>query len=427
MIGSAAQYTASFTMGEYDTKLISMYGEDQLTVQKKRYGDFLQKCQHISDTTPITLFSGCGRTEIGGNHTDHNHGNVLAAGVHLDCICGAYIENSPQVTLHSPIFSTIKVDLNDLQPRQSENGTPESIIRGVAGEFARAGFSVCGFTGCLDSTIPMGSGLSSSAAFEVLIANIFNTFANHNKISKEQIALIAQTAENIYFGKPCGLMDQLSCAVGGLLHIDFDKPEKPVIHPVTANLEDSGHQIVIVNTGSDHSDLTPEYAAIPEEMLAAAHCLGKEYARDISLQQLQENTQLIREKCGDRSLLRLYHFITENQRAIQQAKALEHKDFETFFQLVRQSADSSYRFLQNCYSTITPARQPIATALALSEMNLGETGCSRVHGGGFEGTIQAFVPQASLGSYISFMESHFGSGSVVPLHIRPAGHDYFVL
>ncbi len=424
---TAADYKARFNEGGFDEKLILMYGERLLNTQKVRYDHFLKRCEEITGSNPIVLFSESGRTELGGNHTDHNHGNVLAAGVHLDMICGAYPADNMEVRINSTDFPDILVRLDELEPREKEAGTPAAIIRGMAGELSRAGYTLCGFTGYMESIVPVGSGLSSSAAFEVLIGSMFNRFANEMGISRIELAKLAQRAENNYFGKPCGLMDQLACALGGLLNIDFSSPENPVITPIDCDFERSGYLPVIVHTGSDHSDLTYEYAVIPEEMIKAAKCLGAEFGRDVTLEQLLAGANTIREQCGDRALLRLYHLIGENRRAVEQAEALKTGDYATFFQLVRLSGDSSSRFLQNCYSTATPLKQPISVALALSEIHLGSDGYVRVHGGGFEGTIQAFVRENMLDSYTAFMESYFGKGSVIPIHIRPSGHHYFAL
>lgn len=275
--------------------------------------------------------------------------------------------------------------------------------------------------------MPIGSGLSSSAAFEVLIANVIKQLTFNETLTRLEIAAIAKTAENDYFGKPCGFMDQIACAFSDILHIDFARPDQPVIEAIELEFEQYGYQLAIVNTGGDHADLTDEYAAIPKEMFAAAKAIGKECGREIELEQFIAKAKTIREQSGDRALLRLYHFLLENERAIQQAQALKHKNIELFIQLVNDSGNSSFKYLQNCVSTKHNASQPIPVALLMTEHFLQGKGACRIHGGGFAGTIQVLIPIDRFQAYTQYMEQVFGTGSVIALHIRQSGFELFEL
>lgn len=429
MTSTLNAYRNYFFAGNWDTRLADMYGTREVDMQRDRYLKLINMASttEIDKDMPVNLFSACGRAELGGNHTDHNLGNVLAAGVQLDIIAAVQPTSDMVVTIHSESFAPIRVDLSDLEIHPEEAGTPDAIIRGVACGLKKRGYQVAGFLGSVTSTIPVGSGLSSSAAFEVLISCIFNTLSNNGKISTLETALVAKEAENLHFGKPCGFMDQIACAFNGILHIDFNDPDQPVIIPVKLNFEDHGYQLAIINSGGDHANLTDEYAAIPAEMFEASRSLGKDFGRDITLDELMAGAKKIRIEAGDRAFLRLYHFINENKRAIEQAEVLQQGDLSAFLHLARASADSSYRFLQNCASIKDHHSQPIPVALAMSEHFLKGDGMSRVHGGGFAGTIQALVPLSQFNEYKQYMEIVFGADSVIPLHIRQPGFSSFQL
>ncbi len=410
--------------GGLDARLAEMYGSQLVLSQKKRYQNLLDSAKEPFKGNDVILVSASGRSELGGNHTDHNHGNVLAAGVHLDHLAVARKNQQLQAKVISRGFPEILVNLADLDPNPQEHGTPEAIIRGVAAGLVKQDNPICGFTAHVDSIVPVGSGLSSSAAFEVLICLILKKLTGNTTLTTFDIAKIAKDAENVHFGKPCGFMDQIACAYNGILHIDFDDPMKPDIHPIDFNFEQHGYQLVIVQTGGDHVNLTEEYAAIPRDMKAAAKCVGKEVAREVSIDQLWNNATRIREEAGDRAFLRLYHFITENERAMLQAEALRQNNIVQFLQYVKTSGDSSFKYLQNCVDLQNQKHQPIPAALAMSDYFLRDQGACRVHGGGFGGTIQCLVPMTMFAEYKDFIENCFGKGSVIPLHVRQSGFEY---
>jgi galactokinase len=408
--------------GEVDRVLADLYGPDAVSVQRQRYAALLRRMDGEERTCDALLISVPGRTELGGNHTDHNRGVVLAAGVHLDCLALAVPVDEPMVRLRSEGFpGTIRVNLDDLNPRPGERGMPAALVRGVAHAFRQAGYAVGGFEACVASDVPMGGGLSSSAAFEVCIGRIFNELYNDGAVGDVDLARYGQAAENVHFGKPCGLMDQLACACQGIASIDFADPDDPLVRQVDFDPEQSGYRLCVVDTGGSHEDLTPDYAAIPEEMGRAARALGQEFARGLTLERVLGAVPQLRREAGDRGVLRLIHFIEESDRARREAEVLEKGDVPEFFRLVRESGDSSCRLLQNCFSPSHPLVQPIPLALALTERLLGDRGGWRIQGGGFAGTIQAFVPEAEFESYRKCMDEIFGPGAVLPLRVRRPG------
>ncbi|QGY41976.1 galactokinase [Pseudodesulfovibrio cashew] len=375
-------------------------------------------------TGPAVLVSAPGRTELGGNHTDHNHGVVLAAAVSFDCLAVARASEGNRIRVKSEGFGgTIEVDCADTAPRKTEEGTPEALIRGVVHGFAQAGHVVGGFDACVSGGVPMGVGLSSSAAFEVCMGQVLNQLFNEGRVTPLELARFGQQAENVHFGKPCGLMDQLACAAQGVLSIDFADPASPVTRQVDFDFGATDYQLAVVDTGGSHADLTPEYAAIPAEMGRAARVLGQETARGLTVAQVLDAAPTIRREAGDRALLRLLHFIEESDRAQAQAEALAQGDMTAFLRLVLASGDSSWRLLQNCVSTIRPEEQPIPLALTLTERFLGGNGAWRIQGGGFAGTIQAYVPRDRFPDYQAYMEAVFGLGAVLPLRVRRPGLD----
>lgn len=368
----------------------------------------------------LHFFSSPGRTELGGNHTDHNQGCVLAASVHLDMLAVARARADRIVTVTSEGYEPISVDLADSAFKVHEQGTPAAIVRGLAAWLERRSTPLRrGFDIAIDSEIPTGSGLSSSAAFELLIAAIFDDFGGLG-LSPVEWAIAGQFAENEYFGKPCGLMDQIACAVGGIVSIDFAEPAQPLISPITYDFASQNLALAIVDTGSNHEDLTREYAAIPNEMKEVAAIFGKQTMREVSKADLLARAAKIRAQCGDRAFLRAWHFVHETARPALMQNALKQNDLASYLSLVRESGRSSWMYLQNIHAG-NPRQQSLAIALALSEDMLGHEGAWRVHGGGFAGTIQVYVPEPEFPAFSERMEAVLGRGCVRRLNIRPFG------
>ena len=367
------------------------------------------------------VFSAPGRTEIGGNHTDHQHGCVLAAAVDLETVATVWVDDSSLIQIDSEGYPVIAVDLNELDVREDEKNTTASLIRGIASAFVQRGAKLSGFRAKVKSTVLPGSGLSSSAAFEVLIGTILNELFFDKKLSAIEIAQIGQYAENVYFGKPCGLMDQMASSVGGMVYIDFEDPEKPKVQKLEADLETFGYGLCIIDTGADHADLTDEYAAIPGELAQLCQFFGKKYLREIPKAEFVQKIPELRGKVTDRAILRAFHIYQENDRVRQQVEALRWDDIDAFLDLVKESGRSSWMYLQN----ITPAgavkHQEVAVALALCETYLKGQGAYRVHGGGFAGTVQAFVPLDMLDSFKASIEAVLGENSCHVLNIRQEG------
>lgn len=407
--------------GGFDSALVRVYGEKELDAQRQRYAEL---CSFYEDTLGegenIRFFSAPGRTEVCGNHTDHNHGQVLAAAINLDAVACASKNDSGIIRVFSKGYPGDTVDLNILVPQENEKDKSVALVRGVAARFVQLGYKIGGFDAVTVNNVLKGSGMSSSASFEVLVGTILNYLYNDGKISPVEIAQIAQYAENVFFGKPCGLMDQMACSVGSFVEIDFADPEKPVITPVEFDFASCGHSLCIVDTRADHADLTDEYAAIRREMEAVAGFFGKKCLRDTPEEDVLANLGAIRDKLGERPLLRALHFYEDNRRVEKEAKALKDGDFESFKALVIDSGNSSYMYNQNVFSVSSPA-QPVSLALAVSHRLLEGKGAWRVHGGGFAGTIQAFVPNAMLEKYKNTMEGIFGKGACYVLSIRPFG------
>lgn len=414
------QYIAS---GSFDSALSRLYSETELCEQRDRYVSLAETFASVyGERDNIRFFSAPGRTEVCGNHTDHNKGCVLAAGINLDAIACVSANDDNTVRLKSVEYPKEDVvDLSVLTPAEEEKEHSASLIRGVAARFVQLGYKIGGFDCVTTNKVIAGSGLSSSAAFEVLVGTIFNYMYNDGKISAVEIAKIAQYAENVFFGKPCGLMDQTACSVGGFVQIDFADTEKPVITPVSFDFGSCGHALVITDTRASHADLTDEYAAIRKEMEAVASCFGKSCLRETDEKEFFANMALVREKCGERACLRAIHFFNDNRRVEKEAAALKNGDFETFKKYVIESGNSSYMYNQNVFVKIKDAGQPVSLALALSDSVLNGKGAWRVHGGGFAGTIQAFVPNDLLDCYISTLESVFGAGACHVLSIRSVG------
>lgn len=398
-----------------------LYGPDDAGQQRERMISLLQRHHRRFGAERMLLVSAPGRTELGGNHTDHQHGRVLAAAVHLDCLAAVTPNGATRLHLSGEgDDSEIVIDGSDTRPKPEEEGTPMALVRGVIAGFRDRGLVVGGFDACLHATVKPGTGLSSSAAFSVLIGEICNLLFNGNRLGPVELALIAQSAENRYFGKPCGLMDQLACAAGHILHIDFNDPVQPATEVIESCPFAADYCLAVVDTGGSHSGLTKEYAAIPDEMSRAAMVLGQPFARGLAIDQVCAALPQLRQLTGDRAILRLLHFIRENERVKAMAKALKVGDARTYLQLVRDSGDSSWRLLQNCASRTSSEDQGVALALILTEIFLAD-GAWRVHGGGFAGTIQVYVQRERFAAYRQQMEGVFGKGSVIELQVGRPG------
>ena len=370
---------------------------------------------------PQRYFSAPGRTEIGGNHTDHQRGRVLAAAVNLEAVAAVRSNGTNVVRILSEGYPMCQVDLSDLIPKADEINTTMALIRGVAARFTQLGCKVEGFDAYITSTVLPGSGLSSSAAYEVLIGTIVNHMFFDGKVSQPEIAMIGQYAENVYFGKPCGLMDQMASAVGNMVTIDFFDKENPVIESVDFNFASCGHALCIIDSRASHADLTDEYAAITIELKNICSYFGKDVLTQIDEQDFITNMAKLRDLYGDRAVLRAYHFYKENARVPQQVAALRQGDFDKFLQLVKQSGYSSWIYLQNVIPAGYREHQDVALSLALCENYLNGRGAYRVHGGGFAGTVQAFVPMDMLETFRQGIDAVLGDGACHVLSIRPHG------
>ena len=369
----------------------------------------------------IEIYSAPGRTEIGGNHTDHQHGEVLAASINRDAIAIVRKTDNGTVRLKSDNYSTNTIDVSDLAVRQDETGTTPALIRGMLQALSSQGYKIGGFDAFVTSDVLVGAGISSSAAFETLIGTIVSGLYNDMKIDPVTIAKAGQYAENVYFGKPCGLMDQMACSVGNMVHIDFRFPDNPEVERIEFDFSKTGYCLCITNTRGSHSNLTDEYAAVPAEMKKVAELLGHEVLRPVSLDDILKNISMLREKAGDRAVLRAIHFVEESKRANQEAEALQHGDLWEFLKLVKESGNSSFKYLQNIYTNSDVTTQNVSIALAVSDSILTNEEASRVHGGGFAGTIQAFVKNDHAEKYREVMDSVFGEGSCDILKIRKYG------
>ena len=371
--------------------------------------------------TPKRYFSAPGRTEISGNHTDHQHGCVLAAAVNLETVAEVVMLDEPAIVIHSEGYPSVEINLNDLEVHPEEMNTTKALVRGVAAAFRQRGAELQGFLARVCSTVLPGSGLSSSAAFEVLMGTIMNELFYEKKLTPVEIAQIGQYAENVYFGKPCGLMDQTASSVGGMVFIDFADPKAPVVEKLDFDFESAGHALCIIDCGADHANLTGEYAAIPNELKALCVLFGKKVLRDIPEETFFAKLPEIRHQVSDRAILRAIHFYQENKHVQKQVEALKANDFDTFLHLVKESGRSSWMYLQN----ITPAgetqHQDMALALAMCDTLLKGKGAFRVHGGGFAGTVQAFVPFDMLDDFRAGIDRLLGEGACHVLTIRPQG------
>ena len=421
MLTPTKELQKNIQVGLLDDGFIALYGVEKIEEQKQRYLHLLTELERQQPEADALLINAPGRTELCGNHTDHNHGCVLAAAVDLDCVAAITPTDNAEVILVSSDFaSPIRVNFEDLDPRKEEYGTPEGLIRGMAAGITKQKGFCKGFHGILHATCQPGTGLSSSAAFSLLVGNAFNALYHGHTLSATQLAIIARKAENSFFGKPCGLMDQMASAIGQTIFADFYHPEKPKVEQIEHSLDGSGYKLALIDTGGSHTNLTPEYAAIPYEMLRASQVLGKPFARDVSPEMFFDNINSIRKEAGDRATLRLLHFIEENRRTETVAGFLRDANIAEYLQGVRDSGKSSAELLQNCATTTDSQHQGILLALALSGRICPEAIC-RVHGGGFAGTVQAYVPKKMFMEYQKTMEHVFGAHSVLPIRIGRPG------
>lgn len=420
------QAELSLHTGKADERLCEVYGcmagSPELPEYRNRLLHVLTGFRtEFGRVDEVELFSAPGRTELGGNHTDHQHGNVLAASVNLDIVSCAAPNDSMVVRIQSEGYPLDEIDLTDLTPHPEESNKTAALIRGVAAAAHKLGHEIKGFDAYMTSNVLSGSGLSSSAAYETMIGVIMNRFFCESKLTAVDIAKIGQYAENIYFGKPCGLMDQMASSVGGIVAIDFADQNEPKVRKITYDMHASEHSLCIVDTGGDHAELTGDYAAIPREMGEIAAAFGKTVLREVDEAEFLKAIPSLRRQCGDRAVLRAMHFFAENRRAVAEKEALEKGNFEKFRQLVIASGRSSAMYLQNVYTGVNPEKQEMSVALALAESILDGRGAARVHGGGFAGTIQAFVPNDMLTYFKTTMESVLGKDTCHVLTIRPAG------
>ena len=417
-----SQWAAYQNTEAFASRVAELYGagESVLNLQKARYGKLVERFEKRfgQEHGDLCFFSAPGRTEIGGNHTDHNHGRCLAGAVNLDTIACVEKTDDGVIVVDSEGFPPITVKTDNLEIREKDFGTTLALIRGTAGVMKEMGYQIGGFRATVSSSVLRGSGLSSSAAFEVLIAAILDGLYNGWVVDSKLRAVIAQKVENVYFGKPCGLLDQMAASVGGMVALDFETADTKV-EAIACDFAAKGYALCVVNTGGDHGDLTDDYAAIPAEMKAVAAQFGKSVLREVDPQEFEANIGKVRKAVGDRPVLRAMHFFDDNARVVEQVAAVRQGDLATFFDAVKRSGDSSWKLLQNVYARSN--QEQMAMGIELSRRFLKGDGAQRVHGGGFAGTIQAYVPLERLDAYVAMIEDAFGKGSCTPLMIRPEG------
>ena len=408
--------------GDFDERLLDIYvDENVLDYQKERYIKAIKKYEELYGEGEVEIYSAPGRSEVGGNHTDHQRGQVLACGLNLDVIAIVSKTNDDIIKIVSDDYNIKDINVNDLSKKDSEENTSESLIRGVAKRLKDEGYTVGGFKTFMTSDVLRGSGMSSSAAFEVAIGTIISGLYNNMEISPVFIAQASQYAENVYFGKPSGLMDQMASSVGSLVNIDFKDTKNPVIKKVDVDFAKFSHSLCIVDTKGSHADLTPEYAAVPIDMKKVAAYFGKEVLREVDEDKFYANISDIREKVGDRPVVRAMHFFFDHNTVTKEVNALEAGDFEEFKKHISASGNSSFKYLQNVYPASDVANQGLSVGLGVSERILDGKGAVRVHGGGFAGTIQAFVPNDMVSEYREEMDKLFGEGSCHVLKVRKYG------
>ena len=424
MMKSIPVWKQELSDGVHAARLASLYccAPAETASEAARYTAVLDGLEKtFGSHSEAGLYSAPGRTEIGGNHTDHQHGRVLAGSVNIDMIAAAAPNDKNQLRVQSEGYDLCVIDLNDLEARKEEENTTASLLRGECAAFTQRGAKLAGLDVYISSNVPKGSGVSSSAAFEVLIGVILNDCFMTEKVSPIAIAQIGQWAENVYFGKPCGLMDQMASSVGNIITIDFASPAKPVVEPVAVDFSKAGLALCILDSGADHADLTDEYAAIPAECRAVAAVCGGEVLRDVPFETFLAKLPECRRQCGDRAVLRAFHVYADNDRVAKQVAALHDGDFGTFLSLVNESGCSSWEYLQNVIPAGYKEHQEVGVTIAAAKHLLGDKGAVRVHGGGFAGTVQAFVPVEMLDEFKAGMEAILGEGRCHILSIRPEG------
>lgn len=416
----ASHLIEQLSSAKYDQTLLDLYlDESLLTYQKERYQNALQSFIDRYGDDEVIVLSTPGRSEICGNHTDHQHGEVIAAAINLDII--AVVKKADDIQVYSEDYTIAPIDLHDLTCREEEKGTSEALIRGIAYRFKEKGYHLGGLKAYMTSDVLRGSGLSSSAAFEVMMGTILNVLYNDGQIDPVTIAQIGQYSENVYFGKPCGLMDQCACAIGRLIHIDFQNPDNPFVEQLHCDFSAYGYSLCIVDVHADHADLTDEYAAIPREMKQVAAYFHKDYLREVDEKAFYAQMKQIRQQVSDRALLRAIHFFNEDQRVQTAVQALNTDDINSFLKQIEASGDSSYQYLQNVMTNSHVSHQAIPLTLACSKQVLQGHGVCRVHGGGFAGTTQAFVQNDFVETYRQTIDALLGAGSTHVLKIRNAG------
>lgn len=413
----------SLEQGSLDQRIKEIYVDEQrVPYNRERYIRAIDRFTELFPSEKeIEIYSAPGRSEVCGNHTDHQNGMVLATSINLDAIAIVAKAEEPVIRLVSGDFPMEEVDVADLSMKEEEQSTTTALIRGVAAGMKERGHKVGGFTAYITSDVLMGAGMSSSAAFESLIGTILSGLYNDMKVSSIEIAQIGQYAENIYFGKPCGLMDQMACSVGGMIFIDFKEKEHPEVRQVHTDFEKAGLSLCIVDTKGSHADLTPDYAAVPAEMNQVAQALGMEHLREVPRETFFKELPKLWKETSGRAVLRAIHFYEEEERVLRGVKSLEESDYPGFLSVIKASGDSSAKYLQNIYSPKDVDSQNVTVALAVSESILGENGVCRVHGGGFAGTIQAFVKNEAVAAYKEQIEAIYGDDSCHVLKVRLQG------
>jgi len=419
-----AEETLQLLESEKAGKLMTaLYGEKLAAENVERYCDLVKKFKETFGDKDVLMFSSPGRTEISGNHTDHNHGKVLAGSINLDCVGIAALNESPYVNIISETFNQkFTIDLNNLAPSEKKAGTID-LVKGLLKGFQESGYEIGGFDAYITSNVISSAGVSSSASFEMLLCSMINKFFNDNRMDTVAYAHIGKYSENVYWDKASGLLDQMACAVGGLITIDFMEPAAPVVEKIDFDFASRNHSLIIVQTGKGHADLSADYSSVPNEMKKVAEYFGKEVCSEITEQQVIDNLKAVREFAGDRSVMRALHFFEENKRVEAEASALKEGRFEDFLTNITASGNSSWKWLQNCYTNSNCQEQGISIALALTELFIAEKqrGACRIHGGGFAGVIMAMLPNDIVDEYVAYIEKALGEGSAYRMSIRPYG------
>ena len=418
------EHTLKLLESEKAKKLLGeLYGKAAVAENQKRYEDLVGKFVKEFGEKDLYLFSSPGRTEISGNHTDHNHGKVLAGSINLDCVGVAAVNDTNFVNIVSETFNqSFTIDLNHLEPSDRMAGTVD-LVKGLLKGFEKSGYEVGGFDAYVTSNVISAAGVSSSASFEMLLCSMLNTFFNAGKMDTVAYAHIGKYYENHYWNKASGLLDQMACAVGGLITIDFLEPQAPVVEKIDFDFASQNHSLIIVNTGKGHADLSADYSSVPNEMKKVAQFFGKEVCAEIKEQDVIDHLAELRAYAGDRSVLRALHFFEENKRVEAEVKALKENRFGDFLDGITSSGNSSWKWLQNCYTNSNVQEQGISIALALTEMFIAEKkrGACRIHGGGFAGVIMAMLPNDLVDEYVAYIEKAMGEGSAYRMSIRPYG------